>query len=81
MTHDEYLDTLHLCHTIRHMAQGLDRLDAAIRRADIASTLGPILDPTLWMKKCKVLDEDIEVMRAVQTLRNATRVAEGAKKP
>jgi hypothetical protein len=42
----------------------------AIERAE---TLGPVLDPTLYRQKIRVMEEDRELLRAAQVLRKFGR--------
>lgn len=39
-------------------------LDIALRQAERALDMGPILDPTLWRDKHKALEQDIQILKA-----------------
>lgn len=45
-------------------------LDETIQEVDRVTTLGPLLDPTLWMKKGEDAERWLRIMRAFRTCRN-----------
>lgn len=67
LTKDDYQAAVIACHVAaRMLAQHpIDKLLEAIERAD---SIGPILDPSLWMKKRDAMNDDREVLRAARKL-------------
>jgi hypothetical protein len=57
MTNEEYKSTLEQIYLLRKMISIIP-LKEFIKRADIASDIGPFLDPTLYISKHKALEED-----------------------
>lgn len=53
----------------------IDRIPAVIDAAQRADTLGPIVDPTLWMDGHGNLRRQVEILRAVLAFRDAVRKA------
>lgn len=43
-------------------------IPALVRAIEHTDTMGPMLDPTLWMKKGKAMREDREMLMAAQPL-------------
>ena len=58
-----YRDARMACELAKHLLEAHDfaALLAAIESAD---AIGPLLDPSLWMEKHVVMDEDRKVFRA-----------------
>lgn len=57
-----------------------------IRKINRAETVGPMLDPTLWIRKNKAMDEDKEMLKAALPLHQlgkklAALAAVGKEKP
>ena len=63
MTSEEYATTQDQLMLLGNLVNTLD-LAAFIEKAQHADTLGPMLDPTLWMKGGKNLSLVIDVARA-----------------
>lgn len=67
LTKDDYQAAVIACHVAaRMLAQHpVEKLLEAIERAD---SVGPLLDPTLWMKKRGAMNEDREMLKAALKL-------------
>ncbi len=46
-------------------------LAAMVAHAERADAIGPLLDPSLWLKKKKPLGEDLDMLRALRTFQAA----------
>lgn len=65
MKHEEYLEALARMSLAASSIRDLD-LAGAIRAAERADILGPVLDPTLWMKAGDKNLRILEALRAAQ---------------
>jgi hypothetical protein len=65
----DYKNAVVLCVLAAEMLAVLPLPDL-LRAIDHADTVGPILDPTLWIKKNKAMAEDADLFKAALALRN-----------
>ena len=63
----EYQQAVLVCHMAARMLAAHD-LKGLIADIDRADAVGPIVDPSLWMKKRGAMREDLEVLRAALPL-------------
>jgi len=56
-------------------------VDEMLRMIDRADSLGPILNPTLWIQRNKAMHEDAEMLRAAQPLIAYARTLRAAGEP
>ena len=71
---------MRLCWMLAQMSDGEvlgDALDEIINSMVRAETIGPMIDPTLWIQKGKAMQEDLEIAEAVRNLRNVYRKLKG----
>ncbi len=66
-----YQEVLHDTGVLVMLAQGpaFDELDAAIEHAEHAMSVGPYLDPTLWMRAQANLSGHIKLLKAVKAFK------------
>lgn len=67
MTRDEYQQAVTAC-AISAGVLAQHGIDSAIRSIDLADSVGPIVDPSLWMKKRGAMGEDRELLLAARKL-------------
>jgi hypothetical protein len=60
---EKYQAAVMACHMMGQMLQQYD-LPELIRAINMAESIGPIVDPTLWRDKRKAMSEDKEVLQA-----------------
>lgn len=69
MAEDTYSCTLHQAYLLASMLVSMEDLGGAIKAADHAEAVGPLIDPTLYRAKGKALSEDLRVMRILRDCR------------
>lgn len=67
MTGEEYQATVRSCALVGSMLAQYD-LPELLQAIDRADTVGPMLDPTLWIKKHGAMDEDKRLLEAALPL-------------
>lgn len=65
--HGEYRAAVLACHMAANLLAQHD-LGAVLEAIERAHGIGPILDPTLYRSRSKLMDEDAEVVRAAMKL-------------
>ena len=67
---DEYRASLLSCYAIAKQLREMP-LDELERGIDLAETVGPFADPTLWMQKSRALSEDKSVVEILARAKRA----------
>jgi hypothetical protein len=69
-TKDEYREQVLMCWHLAMMAQTIDTTKILEGIAN-AESLGPLLDPTAWIRNNRAMEEDKKIVEAVARLRGA----------
>lgn len=69
ITHEEYANHLRMC-WLMAIAADKTPTDLMLTKIAAADTIGPMLDPTLWIQKQEQMQQDKEIIEAVNHLRS-----------
>ena len=67
---EEYRSALIQCWMLANLSENIPTGEMLSRIA-AADTIGPMIDPTLWMEKHKAMKEDKKIIEAIATLQSA----------